>query len=56
MNKRLILLLLFTCGLYFTYRAVESHEEGRTSMSQALIAAVFFGVPVAAIWLGSRSG
>ncbi|MFC7338249.1 ArnT family glycosyltransferase [Haloferula chungangensis] len=48
---QMLLLLLFTCGLYFTYRAVESQEEDRSSISQALIAAVFFSLMVLTHWI-----
>lgn len=48
---QMLLLLLFTCGLYFTYRAVESQEEGRSSMTQAIIAAVFFSLMVLTHWI-----
>ncbi len=48
---QMLLLLLFTCGLYFTYRAVESQEEGRGSMSQAIIAAVFFSLMILTHWI-----
>jgi hypothetical protein len=47
----MLLLLLFTCGLYFTYRAVESQQEGRSSMAQAIFAALFFSLMVLAHWI-----
>ncbi|BCX47429.1 PMT family glycosyltransferase4-amino-4-deoxy-L-arabinose transferase [Haloferula helveola] len=48
---QMLLLLLFSCGLYFTYRAVESQEEGRASMAQPLIAAAFFALMVLTHWI-----
>ncbi|MEP4077036.1 ArnT family glycosyltransferase [Haloferula sp.] len=48
---QMLLLLLFSCGLYFTYRAVESQQEGRSSMTQAVIAAVFFSLMVLTHWI-----
>ncbi|MEM1083593.1 MAG: glycosyltransferase family 39 protein [Verrucomicrobiota bacterium] len=48
---QMLLLLLFTCGLYFAYRAVESQEEGRSSMTQAIIASIFFTLMVLTHWI-----
>lgn len=48
---QMLLLFLFTCGLYFTYRAVEASQEGRMPMVPALIATLFFVLMVLAHWL-----
>jgi len=48
---QMLLLLLFSCGLYFTYRTIEDQEEGRSSMAQPLIAAVFFSLMVLTHWI-----
>jgi hypothetical protein len=39
---QMFMLLLFTCGIYFAYRAVEDSSEGRTPLISAIIAGVFF--------------
>ena len=39
---QMLMLLLFSCGLYFAYRAVESASEGRIAATPAIIAGVFF--------------
>lgn len=39
---QMFMLLLFTCGIYFAYRAIEDSSEGRTPLSSAIIAGVFF--------------
>jgi len=48
---QMLMLLLFSCGLYFTYRAVEAQEEGRSSLMLPLVAAVFFSLMVLAHWV-----
>ena len=48
---QMLLLLLFSCGLYFAYRTVEAQEEGRTSLVLPIIAAVFFSLMVLAHWI-----
>ena len=48
---QMLLLLLFSCGLYFTYRGIESQDEDRSPMGQALIAAVFFSLMVLTHWI-----
>jgi Dolichyl-phosphate-mannose-protein mannosyltransferase len=48
---QMLLLLLFSCGLYFTYRAVESSEEGKVAYGPALLGAAFFVLMVLAHWL-----
>ncbi len=39
---QMFMLLLFTSGIYFAYRAVEDSSEGRIPLSSAIIAGVFF--------------
>ncbi|WP_411828182.1 glycosyltransferase family 39 protein [Luteolibacter sp. AS25] len=39
---QMLMLLLFSCALYFVYRAVEESSEGRVPFVPAIIAAVFF--------------
>jgi hypothetical protein len=39
---QMLMLLLFSCGLYFAYRAVENASEGRVAATAAIIAGVFF--------------
>ena len=48
---QMLLLLLFSCGLYFTYRAVEATEEGRMPFAPAMLGAVFFVLMVLTHWL-----
>jgi hypothetical protein len=48
---QMLLLLLFSCGIYFTYRAVEHSQEGRPSVGMALIGAAFFVLMVLTHWL-----
>lgn len=48
---QMLLLLLFTCGLYFTYRAVEASEEGKMAVAPALLGAAFFVLMVLTHWL-----
>ncbi len=39
---QMLMLLFFSCALYFVYRAVEDASEGRIPFAPALIAGVFF--------------
>ena len=39
---QMLMLLLFSCALYFVYRAVEESKEGRLPYMQAIIAGIFF--------------
>ena len=39
---QMLMLLLFSSGLYFAYRATEAAVEGQVPMLPALVAAVFF--------------
>ena len=48
---QMLLLLLFTCGLYFSFRTIENQEEGRSSFIPPLVAAVFFSLMVLTHWL-----
>lgn len=48
---QMLLLLLFSCGTYFTYRAIEAASEGRVSFTPALVAGVFFVMMALTHWL-----
>jgi hypothetical protein len=48
---QMLLMLLFSCGLYFTYRAMEAQEEGRNSLGMALLATSFFVLMCLAHWI-----
>jgi hypothetical protein len=48
---QMLLLLLFSCALYFTYRAVEASEEGKMPFGHALAASAFFVLMVLAHWI-----
>lgn len=48
---QMLLLLLFSCGLYFTYRALEAQEEGRVSFGPAILGAAFFVLMALAHWM-----
>ncbi len=48
---QMLLMLLFSCGLYFTYRAMEAQEEGRPSLGMALLATCFFVTMALAHWI-----
>jgi Dolichyl-phosphate-mannose-protein mannosyltransferase len=39
---QMLMLLLFSCAIYFVYRAVEDASEGRIPFAPAIIAGVFF--------------
>lgn len=39
---QMLMLLLFSCALYFVYRAVEDASEGRIPFAPAIVAGVFF--------------
>lgn len=39
---QMLMLLLFSCALYFVYRAVEDASEGRIPFASAILAGVFF--------------
>jgi hypothetical protein len=48
---QMLMLLLFTSGLYFVYRAVEAQAEGRLPFVPSLIAGVFFTLLALTNWL-----
>lgn len=48
---QMFMLLLFSCGCFFAYRAVENTEEGRVALMPAIIAAAFFGLLAITHWL-----
>ena len=48
---QMLMLLLFTCGSYFAYRAVEATEEGGLTLVHAFLAAVFFALLCLTHWL-----
>jgi hypothetical protein len=48
---QMLMLLLFSCGLYFVYRAVEAATEGRIAMTPAVIAGVFFTLLALTHWM-----
>ncbi|MEO8617656.1 MAG: hypothetical protein ABI600_21185 [Luteolibacter sp.] len=48
---QMLMLLLFSCGMYFVYRAVEAANEGRIAMAPAIIAGVFFTLLALTHWM-----
>ena len=50
---QMLLLLLFTCGLYFSYRSMESQEEGKNPLLPALFASIFFALMVLTHWIAT---
>lgn len=48
---QMLMLMLFSCAIYFVYRALESAEDGRVSMPHATIAGVFFTLLALAHWM-----
>lgn len=48
---QMLMLLLFSCGIYFVYRALEAAAEGRISMTPAVIAGVFFTLLALTHWM-----
>jgi len=48
---QMLMLLLFSCGSYFVYRAVEAAAEGRIAMTPAVIAGVFFTLLALTHWM-----
>ncbi len=48
---QMLLLLLFSCGLFFAYRAVEAADEGRVSMTPAMLAGAFFVLMALTHWI-----
>lgn len=48
---QMLMLLLFTCGNYFAYRALEASEEGGLALVHALLAAAFFSLLCLTHWI-----
>jgi hypothetical protein len=48
---QMLMLLFFSCGIYFVYRAVEAATEGRIAMTPAMIAGVFFTLLALTHWM-----
>lgn len=48
---QMLMLLFFSCAIYFAYRAVESAAEGRIAMTPAIIAGVFFTLLALTHWM-----
>lgn len=48
---QMLMLLLFTSGCYFAYRAIEASEEGGLALMHALFAALFFALLCLTHWL-----
>ncbi len=48
---QMLMLLLFSSGMYFVYRAVESTAEGRIAMTPAVIAGIFFTLLALTHWM-----
>lgn len=48
---QMLMLLLFSCAIYFGYRAVEAATEGRVAMTPAVIAGVFFTLLALTHWM-----
>lgn len=48
---QMLMLMLFTCGLYFAYRAVEAAVEGRIAMTPAVVSGVFFSLLALTHWM-----
>ncbi len=48
---QMLMLFLFSCGMYFVYRAVEAAAEERVAMVPALVAGVFFTLLAFTHWV-----
>jgi hypothetical protein len=48
---QMLMLLLFSCAMFFAYRAVEAHSEGRVAMGPAAIAGVFLTLLALTHWM-----
>ncbi len=48
---QMLMLMLFSCALYFTYRAVEAGEDGRPAMMPGVIAGVFLCLLTLSHWM-----
>ncbi len=48
---QMLMLLLFSCAIYFAYRAVEAATEGRVAMTPAIVAGIFFTLLALTHWM-----
>lgn len=48
---QMLMLFLFSCGMYFVYRAIEAASEERVAMIPALVAGVFFTLLAFTHWV-----
>lgn len=48
---QMLMLMLFSCALYFAYRAVEAAAEGRIAMTPAVLSGVFFTLLALTHWM-----
>lgn len=48
---QMLMLMLFSCAIYFVYRAIEAASEGRVAMVPAVIAGVFFTLLTLSHWM-----
>ncbi len=48
---QMLMLTLFSCAIYFVYRAIEASTEGRLAMVPAVIAGIFFTLLALAHWM-----
>ena len=48
---QMLMLLLFSCAIYFVYRAIEAATAGRIAMVPAIIAGVFFTLLALTHWM-----
>lgn len=48
---QMLMLFLFSCGIYFVYRAVEATSEGKAGIIPAVIAGVFFTLLALTHWM-----
>lgn len=48
---QMLMLLLFSCGIYFLYRAIETLHEEKPVLTPALLAGVFFTLLAMAHWV-----
>ena len=48
---QMLMLLLFSSGMYFVYRAVEASSEGKIAMAPAVVAGIFFTLLALTHWM-----
>jgi hypothetical protein len=48
---QMLMLMLFSCAMYFVYRAIEAAGEGRISMTPAVVAGIFFTLLALTHWM-----